>query len=141
MTFPFSLSHPALGCLFISIDSCSFRRLWSGGRSARHSGGMGWHMRGSSQQEQGKPRCREVHRARTERHMRQKNIHHPFLFFSLWEKKISISIQEEIRITCWTDNRLFCVCLLLIVCVCTGDYFGDLCAFMHVSAPPAVPLI
>lgn len=64
-----------------------------------------------------------------------------FPFFSLWEKKISVSSQEEIRITCWTDNRLFCVCLLLIVCACTGDYFGDLCAFMHVSAPPAVPLI
>lgn len=30
LTFPFSLSHPALGCLFISIDSCSFRCLWSG---------------------------------------------------------------------------------------------------------------
>lgn len=58
LTFPFSSSQLALGCPFISIDSCSLRCLRGRGMeggagvllepggSAWHSVGMRWHMRG-----------------------------------------------------------------------------------------------
>lgn len=58
LTFPFSLSQLAMGCPFISIDSCSLRCLrglglggregvcWKPDGSALHSAGMRWRMRG-----------------------------------------------------------------------------------------------
>lgn len=158
LTFPFSSSQLALGCPFISIDSCSFRCLRGRGRGVA---GVGWlcsafcgyevahaglrsqwggGMRTHTEQRQwGKHIRRSIH-ACAQRHVHEWWTDAKFSFFFLQVPAAERGLEWPAG---WIMACYVFVCLSTFACVCfcIGDPF---CLFVRecfcVSAPPAAPL-